>query len=276
MQSSVEPPASAEPVVGQLAEVWASIAGLGHQLSDADWDTPTDLPGWTVKDCLSHMAGTESMLAGEPPPDVDVSHLDHVRNDFGAMVERPVEARRGVPGPDVLAEFERLTAHRLDQLARMDAGDWDRLGWSPVGEAPYRTFMEVRVFDCWMHEQDMRRAVGTPGGMHSGAAVSLDRLGQSLGVVVGKRAAAPEGSTVVIDVSGPHEATFALGVTGRARPLDEVPADPTVRIAIDLETFAALGGGRWTAAAALEGGRVELSGDLDLARRILDNLATTP
>ena len=42
------------------------MAELGDGLTDVQWDTPTCLPGWTVKDALVHMGGTEAMLLGEP------------------------------------------------------------------------------------------------------------------------------------------------------------------------------------------------------------------
>lgn len=266
-----------EPVVRLLADEWAAIAALGAELNEDDWATPTDLPGWTAKDCLSHMLGTELMLLGEPAPEVPVDHLDHVTNPFSAMLEVWVEARRGMPGAEVLAEFADATARRLSVLGAMDDEAFATVGWSPVGEVPYRTFMEVRVFDCWMHEQDIRRAVGRPGGLDSGAAaLSVGRVGDGLGFVVGKRAAAPTGTTVVVEVAGTPARTFALAVGDRAERLEEAPADPTVAIRTDTEVFCALGGGRWDAARATATGRVSIEGDEDLAGRILAGMAITP
>jgi uncharacterized protein (TIGR03083 family) len=264
-----------EPILGLLAAEWAAIAELGATLTDDDWERPTDLPGWTAKDCLSHMVGSELALLGEPAPDVAVDHLPHVASPFAAMIEVWVEARRATPGSEVLDEFTAATTRRLDVLGAMGDDEWSRPGWSPVGEVPYRTFMEVRVFDCWMHEQDIRRAVGRPGGLDTDPAeLSLGRIGDGLGFVVGKRAGAPEGTTVVVEVTGPRARTWALGVTDRARTLDVVPADPTVRLRTDLETLCALGGGRWDRRRAA--GNVEVAGDPDLAARILDGMAITP
>lgn len=264
-----------EPVLGLLAAEWAAIGDLAATLSDDDWERPSDLPGWTAKDCLSHMVGTELSLLGEPAPDVAVDHLPHVTSPFAVMLEVWVEARRGVPGSEVVAEFGDATRRRLDVLGAMGEDDWSRVGWSPVGEVPYRTFMEVRVFDCWMHEQDIRRAVGHPGGLDTDpAALSLGRIGDGLGFVVGKRAGAPEGTTVVVEVTGPRARTWSLEVTDRARLVDTVPSDPTVRLRTDLETLCALGGGRWDRPRAAD--RVEITGDTELAGRILDGMAITP
>ena len=35
-----------DPVVELLESVWGSIATLGADLSDEQWDTPTEGPGW--------------------------------------------------------------------------------------------------------------------------------------------------------------------------------------------------------------------------------------
>jgi uncharacterized protein (TIGR03083 family) len=265
-----------EPVLELLETVWTSIAELGATLTEDEWATPSELPGWTAKDCLSHMAGTELALLGEPVPTVAVDHLPHVTSPFATMIEVWVEAWRDRSGAEVLGEFLDATRRRIEAMDAFTEEDWSRPSWSPVGEVPYRTFMDVRVFDCWMHEQDIRRAVHRPGGMHAGADLSLGRLGNTLGFVIGKRAAAPEGSTVVVEVTGPYPRTFAVGVEGRAQMLDAPPSDPTVRLSMDLETFSALCGGRWSSERALAEGRVEIAGNAELADRILGGLATTP
>lgn len=265
-----------ERITGQLATVWASITELGSGLNEADWNTPTDLPGWTAKDCLSHMAGTEAILLGEPVPDVSVDHIPRVTSPFIAMMEVPVEARRATPAAEVMAEFVDVTNRRLAVLAAMSDEQWSTPGWSPVGEVPYATFMEVRVFDCWMHDQDIRRAVGRPGGINVGAEVSLGRIELGLGFIVGKRAEAPDGTSVVFEVTGPYPRTYAVVVDGRAGLTDDIPDDPTVRITTDLEVFTALGGGRWSGERAMDTGRVTVAGDSDLAQRILSGMAITP
>lgn len=266
---------SGEPVVEQLATIWGSIRALGEELTDAEWDTATDLPGWTVKDCLSHIVGTELMVMGEPAPDVPVDHLAHVRDEFGAVMETWVERRRTASARAVLDEMGEVTALRLEALRTLGDEQWEEIGWSPIGQVPYRDFMSVRAFDCWMHEQDMRRAVARPGHMTGFApAMAVQRLGSGLGYVVGKRAAAPEGATVVIEVRGPGGDIFAVAVDKRAEPMDPPPTEPTVRLITDVETFCALGGGRWSAAERRD--RVEIEGDEQLADRILSNMAVTP
>lgn len=260
-----------------LEEIWGSLHELGSSLEDAEWATQTELPGWTVKDCVSHIIGTERMLLGEPAPEIAVDHLAHVASPFAAAMEPWVEQRRGWTGAEVLVELREVTDRRLAALRALSPEEWEQPSWSPIGEVPYREFMGVRAFDCWMHEQDIRRVVDRPGHLTGPAAtLAVAQLGSGLGYVVGKRAGAPQGTTVVVEVTGPDGATFALEVDGRAQPMATVPEEPTARLRMDLEAFCALGGGRWDAEQVVRRGRVEVEGDQELSRRILANMAVTP
>ena len=71
--------------VDLLRHEFQSLASVGSSVSEDQWDVATCLPGWSVRDVFSHVIGTESMLAGEPPPAVDVPPLDHMKN---AVAER--------------------------------------------------------------------------------------------------------------------------------------------------------------------------------------------
>src|ERR1700683_1948503 len=174
------PSTSNEPVVGAMAQVWASLIGVCEQIGDTGWDQDTDCPGWTVKDQLSHLIGIERMLLGEEPPAPLEEVPEHVTNAFGEMNEACVEARRRTPGKEVFAELVETTNQRLDELRAMPKTKFDEICWSPVGQVPYREFMETRILDTWAHEQDIRRAVGRPGGRNGvGEAVTLDRCERS-------------------------------------------------------------------------------------------------
>ena len=85
------------------------------------------------------------------------------------------------------------------------------------------------MFDSWVHEQDMREALDRPGGVTGPAAeASMAQIIGTAGYVVGKKAGAPDGTTVVFELTEPLAQTFAIAVDGgRAKPVDAVPADPT-------------------------------------------------
>ncbi len=267
----------ADPIVDLLQTEWRSIAALVGDLTDEQWAQPTALPGWTVKDNVSHIIGTERAFNGEAAPEVDVSHLTYLTGPFPAAMEPWVEARRPVPPADVAREFTEVTDARVAALAAMSEEEMAKVGWSPVGDAPYRQFMRVRLFDCWMHEQDIRRAVEVPGHLDGPVVdVALERFTGALGYVVGKKAGAPDGSSVVFAVSGPRPRHYGVVVDGRASVVTDLPAAPTVRIELPLTSFVALGGGRWTRAEAEAAGGLAVHGDAELGTRILEAMAFTP
>jgi uncharacterized protein (TIGR03083 family) len=143
------------------------------------------------------------------------------------------------------------------------------------GDIPWnwQTLLRNRPLDVWMHEQDVRRAVGRPGGLDNAPAQhTTDYLLEGMGMVLAKRAAAPAGSTLVVEVDGSAPAAFGISDSGRGGALTEVPATPTVHLTMDRETFIVLAGGRRTAADVT----VAVAGDEALAARILAGMALTP
>lgn len=266
-----------EPIVDVLAAEWQALADLSADFTDADWDTPTELPGWTVKDNYSHVAGTERAMQGVAPPQVDLSGLDHLTAPSAAFTEPAVAARRDTPGAEVRAELVEVTAERLAELRQLPAERWDEVGPTPVGQVPYREFMNVRAFDCWMHEQDVRRALGRPGHVDGPVAEhAMGRCTKALGFVVGKKAAAPEGATVVFAIEGPLARMLPVVVTGgKAAVVDPAQVDPgtvTVTLTMDQETFWCLGGGRWSPDDVLAAAKVGFTGDTTLGETVVRSM----
>jgi uncharacterized protein (TIGR03083 family) len=264
-------------IVEALAEEWAAIADLCAGLSDEQWHTATDCPGWTVKDNVSHIIGTELALAGEKLPDVELADRSHLKNPIGEANELWIEARRGTAPADVLAEFRAVTDRRLAALRAMSQADFDADSWTPAGQATYGRFMQIRVFDCWMHEQDIREAVGLPGHeAGTPAEVSLDEITTAVGFLVGKRAGAPDGARVRIALEGGVMRELLVEVTGRAAVVPALSGPPTAEVTMPFTLFMRLCGGRTTAEAALADGTIGLGGpDGELARRIATSLPFT-
>jgi uncharacterized protein (TIGR03083 family) len=263
-------------VVDQLVEVWASTVSACARLDDAQWDRPTDCPGWTVKDQLSHLVGIERMIRGDPPPPAPDSPPPHVVNDFGLLNESWVGARRAVPGDEVLAEFVEVTDRRIDELRSLGPEDFDRVGWSPLGDRPYRDFMESRVLDSWAHEQDIRRALDRPGGRNgAGESVVLDRCEQTMPYVVGKVVAPPDGTSVLFAVNGPLGRHALVTVSGGRASLVPMSSGqmPSVTVTLDQEAFWRLAFGRQRPSEAVASGEVQVDGDMALGYRVLESMA---
>ena len=57
-----------DTTVELLREEYHHLADVCTPLDAAQWDTPTCLPGWTVRDVLSHVIGVEAGLLGDAAP----------------------------------------------------------------------------------------------------------------------------------------------------------------------------------------------------------------
>src|SRR5262245_65878779 len=123
-----------QQIVDGLRETWRSIDEVCAGLTEERWDVATANPGWSVKDNVSHMIGTESMLLGLTAPEYDASEAAHVRNDIGRFNEAWVGTRRTVPGESVLEEFREVTSRRLGALDGMTDEDFAKDSWTPAGQ----------------------------------------------------------------------------------------------------------------------------------------------
>jgi len=262
--------------VGLLREEFAQLEGICTDLDAGQWDTPTCLPGWTVRDVVGHVIGVEAGLLGEPAPEVDISHLTHLRNPIAEANELWVEANRGLDGPQVLGRLEEVTSRRLAVLDAMDQVAFDAPSWTPVGkDETYGRFMRIRHYDCYLHEQDIRLALGqSPRATAADLASSLDEVATGLGYIVGRRAGMPDGSRVAITLTGPVPRSYFVQVDGRASVVDALDGGATVGIELPAMRFLRLTGGRADVGVAPADG-VTFTGDRALGEQLVANLAFT-
>ena len=265
-----------QQIVDLMESVWQSLSALCADFTPAQWATPTECPGWSVQDQISHLVGSECRLLGRPAPEHEPADTSHVRNETGQSNERLVDYRRQFSGAAVLAEFREVTAERLAALRAMTESDFAAETDNPLGRGPYTDLLRIRIYDAWVHEQDIRRALGIPGHLDGPVAQhAYGRTEMAMPFVVGRKVKPADGATVVFDITGPTGGSIALNMDGgRAHRLDAnaAPASPTVRLTMDLTAFNALGTGRWTAESALSSGAVAIAGDRALGERIVGEM----
>lgn len=249
------------------------VEELLSSLDDQDWDQQTDCPGWTVKDVTAHLAAIESVLAGDPGPDIDLAAFG-ARDVTSAYTDAGVAARRERTPAELVAEFVDAVERRAAALDAEPPTDPHAVPPNTPGGIGWdmQTLLRNRVIDLWVHEQDIRRAVHRPGRLDTPAAeVVSATFAAAMPFVIGKRAAAPPGTEVVMAVDG-QETAYVVDPDGRCRTTEETPQDPSVRLDLDVETFTLLAAGRRDPLTV----DVRLSGDRDLGERILRSMAVTP
>lgn len=260
-------------LVAALHEQFGALIDLGRELSDEQWETPSECPGWTVKDVYSHIIGTELMLAGRPDEQLDLGEREHLRNDIGQFNEVAVATREDRHGRDVLAELIEVVAERKAVLDEMTDADFDAESFTPAGQDTYGRFMQIRVFDCWIHEQDVREALDLAGHA-SGLAVdvALDEHTTAVGFIVGKKAGATDGQSVRLELTGDTQRTIDVRVDGRAAVVDDLET-PTVTVTIPTLLWFRYAAGRRPGDPTHPD--VTIDGDEDLGTRLIEHAAYT-
>ena len=270
------------PVVAALFDAWDSIEALCAGLDSAQWSRPTECPGWTVQDTLSHLVSSELGLHGEPPTSHRAADLTNVKNPIGEFNEHEIDFRRSRSGAEVFAEWKQVASKRRHTLTTAGDDYFAREMMTPTGPGTFADFMHIRVMDAWVHEQDIRRVLHMPGNEGGLAAEhSIGRFSRSLPMVVGKRGKAPDGSVVVVNITGPVVRTFHIATNGgKAAHIEAGSAtangtgasapsttDPACVISLDSNTYVALACGRQFFAPS--DARVRITGDTALGERIM-------
>ncbi|HET9500308.1 MAG TPA: maleylpyruvate isomerase family mycothiol-dependent enzyme [Marmoricola sp.] len=251
------------------------FVALARTLDEQQGDLPTDLAGWSVRDNVAHTAHLEAVLAGAPEETIDVPDAPHVTGLMGHYTEQGVLARRERSLAQLLDELEDAVARRYEVLRREPPSDPSATPPRTPGGVPWDTgtLLSNRPVDVWMHEQDVRRAIGRPGNLDSPAARhTIGVFGRALPMVLGKRVAAPVGTSVRVEVPEAGRSwTVAVGEDGRAA-FDEETTEPTAQVTLGSEDFIVLAGGRRPVART----NPEVTGDRELATRFLEAMALTP
>jgi uncharacterized protein (TIGR03083 family) len=252
-------------ILDNLRTVFTSFGSVAERLTPAQWQAQSLCPAWTAQGVVAHVSIIESALLGWRPGD---------ENPFGAMPA--IGKELGGLSPEVLLErYRTVTAQRLAELASMTDDEFDAPSITPVGPGTYRRFMTIREFDMWVHERDIRVPLGIPGDDGGPTAeMALDEVHASIGFIVGKKIALPDGKSIAFELTGPVHRRLLAKVDGRASRVDELPS-PDVTLSMDSLTFMLLACGRIDPDGPIDDGRVTWSGDAALGAQAARHLAFT-
>ncbi|MGH3733679.1 MAG: maleylpyruvate isomerase family mycothiol-dependent enzyme [Acidimicrobiales bacterium] len=264
-----------EWIVDALDETWTSIDRTLRGCGADVYEASTPCPGWSVRDVLSHLIGFELVLNGGAVPVHEGPWPSHVKNPIGELNEAFVEAYRRQSGDELLDLFRDITGDSLERLRSLSDEEWEKVGWSPEGERPLHRFQETRVLDSWIHLQDIRDALLEPSDDHGpGEEIVVNRFEAALPYVLGKKAQAPDGTVVRINLSGHLARSILLGVEdGRARALEESANPPSLELTTPVALFWRRAAGRISADAFLGASATGVRGDEVLARALAEALA---
>jgi uncharacterized protein (TIGR03083 family) len=141
----------AVPLVRQRRRLGAWLAALGP----AQWSAPTRCQGWTVRDVIAHLVGTDQFwflsaagaLAGEPT---------RYLQGFDP-VATPAQMVSGMDdGPEeVLARFVEAAEALGALFTGLDAAQWAAPAEAPPGHVALAAMAHHALWDAWIHERDV-------------------------------------------------------------------------------------------------------------------------
>jgi len=245
-----------------------SFDALVADIDAQEWSTQSYCPAWTTHGIAAHLAAVEHVLAGWVPSAADdFPPFDKVDPFMAECADLEPEA--------MLERYREITAVRRQELSALTDDDLAAPSGTPVGPGTYGGFVSIRVFDFWVHEQDVRGPLGRPGNESGPAAEeALQQTLGSLPYIVGKKIGMEDGMSLKLNLSGPLQSATSVLVDGRASIVDSV-ADPTVVLNADSTVFQMLACGRIDPEGPIDRGQISWSGDEAWGERAARNLRYT-
>jgi uncharacterized protein (TIGR03083 family) len=130
---------------------------LLRPLEPSRLDASTALPGWRIREVVAHLITTDAAsVTGRILPVVLRGSTEVIER----WNERQVAKWADRPVPELLAGLERW-GRRFATFARAFPASMYRLSFPTLwGRGPAGLLLWSRVYDEWIHRQDMRRALG--------------------------------------------------------------------------------------------------------------------
>jgi uncharacterized protein (TIGR03083 family) len=251
-----------------LEQCYDAVESLSPRMSSDQWKAQSLCPDWDMRAVVTHLGMMERVMTGwlpgsaeETPP---LDRIEPYYEEAGALDDKAFAAR--------VADI--FTLRRAD-LSALDEEDLRRPSWTPIGPRSYGGFLEMRIFDFWVHERDITTPLGFPsddGGPR--AEIALGQVESSIGYIAGKKIGMPDGTSIVFHLTGPIKRDISVVVDGRAKAVDHAP-DPTVELTTDTVTFIQLAAGRIDPQAQIDAGKVSWTGDDELGGQAARNLRFT-
>jgi uncharacterized protein (TIGR03083 family) len=241
------PEIPAEEAFSRAADAfYTTLRGL-----DGDWTRPA-LRGLYVQGLVGHLIGVENdvhrCLSGDP----DVADAGHVESTQAAAI-----SHAGLPPARTRAEWRQATDRTLDLVRSADPAAKVAMHGMRL---PVRALLLVRAFELWIHENDIRQAVGwAPSVPDASTLRMMADLAARLLPGAAAQAGVHEPADIHLVLTGPGGGTWDVAVG------DRQPDPAAVTIVTDTVGFCRLAGNRVTPAEL----DLYVTGDAELAADVL-------
>lgn len=132
--------------IDQLARVQEDAGKLVAGVRADQWDAPTPCDGWTVRDLVGHLVGSDRVFAAV------------LRGEVTSLADAP---RPADPlGADPVAAYSAATGELLAEFRQ--PGVLDQTVTLPIGPVPGAAAVQLRIIELLTHGWDLARATGQP------------------------------------------------------------------------------------------------------------------
>ena len=234
-------------VLDLFPEERAALLELLSSLSDEEWGRPTVCPGWSAKDVALHLLGDDiGRLSRGRDAFAPAAFAPTGRGDFEAELlafinrqnERWVEATRRL-SPRLLIDLLRWsgeeTRRYFESLDPYILGE--PVSWAGPEPAPVWLDVAREYTERWLHQQQIRDAVGKPGLKERRLfAPVLDTFARALPQTY-RDVAAPAGTHVRLTITGDAGGAWSLVRDGAGWRLHtHADGEPQAAVVLDQET----------------------------------------
>lgn len=265
-------------IADALEETWGTIYHLIDTFPQEFFDWATPCPGWSIRDIVCHLIGWERYYNEGFVPNTKSVRGEFIKNELGVLNQGFILSMRSIAPHQLRGLFGIETARSLVRLRNLTEEDYDQIVVSPLGESStYRFRMETRIFDSWIHMQDLRDAMLRPDDDHTmGEEVVMARFEASLPGVIRSALELRNGELVRINLSGrlARSLTFRCLENGVA-PVEYASEAPVLEMTTPIALFWRRCAGRISADAFLGEESTHVRGNVVLAVALADALATT-
>ena len=219
-----------------------ALLELLESLDDNQWHAPTVCEGWTVKDIAAHVIADDlgtisrnvdgyraSFFAGDDWDEL-LAFINRQNEDWVASMRRL--------SPGVVVELLRFSGERV--IPYFISRDLDAIGdpvdWAGPGPAPVWLDVAREYTERWLHQQQIRDAIDTPGLTdRQMCGPVLDTFVRALPHTY-RNIAATDGTHVALRITGEAGGAWSLVMHEGWGLYDDVARAPDATLTLDQNT----------------------------------------
>jgi uncharacterized protein (TIGR03083 family) len=237
---SFGPAVDVASVLGREREALVQLLG---ELDDDEWGGPTPCPAWSVHELSVHLVHDDlrrlsAERDGHAGAWVDASSLDELVAALDCINEQWVETMAPTLSPRLTrGMLQWLAAPTEEHLLGLDPDARETsVAWA--GPGPHPNWLDVarEYTERWVHQQQLREAVGRPGLTDEGFAGPVVET-FARGLPAALPPPGPSTSVVVVHLTGRFERSWTLQGGRSGWSFTSSAPGPAARVEIPVDAF---------------------------------------